>query len=219
MNIVVVGSGFTGTETIGELRDWRDELAADNKIDPEEIQFTMMEMAPTIMNMLDRNDAAKAERYMAKQKIDVRKNTGVTGVHEMHVDLNDGSTFPTATLIWTAGVKASSQAAQFGLTTGKAGRIVTNEFMQSVDDDKIYVVGDVAFFDETDDGRGQPQIVQGAEASAATALKNIIATEEGKAKSPIQRELFRLHGFNWFSLCGCQLDEFLPSQWVLCHIS
>ncbi|WP_424556437.1 hypothetical protein, partial [Staphylococcus epidermidis] len=47
-----------------------------------------MEMAPTIMNMLDRNDAAKAERYMAKQKIDVRKNTGVTGVHEMHVDLN-----------------------------------------------------------------------------------------------------------------------------------
>ncbi|MEL1196637.1 NAD-binding protein, partial [Staphylococcus epidermidis] len=78
-----------------ELRDWRDELAADNKIDPEEIQFTMMEMAPTIMNMLDRNDAAKAERYMAKQKIDVRKNTGVTGVHEMHVDLNDGSTFPT----------------------------------------------------------------------------------------------------------------------------
>lgn len=184
LNIVVVGSGFTGTETIGELRDWRDELAADNKLDPEEIQFTMMEMAPTIMNMLDRNDAAKAERYMAKQKINVRKNTGVTGVHEMHIDLNDDSTFPTATLIWTAGVKASSQAAQLGLTTGKAGRIVTNKFMQSVDDDKIYVVGDVAFFDETDDGRGQPQIVQGAEASAATALKNIIATEAGQEKVP-----------------------------------
>lgn len=180
LSIVVVGSGFTGTETIGELRDWREELAKENKLNPDEITFTMMEMAPTIMNMLDPNDAAKAERYMLKRKINVMKNTGVVGVHEDHVDLKDGSTYPTATLIWTAGVKARTQAADFGLTQGRAGRIVVNEHMESQDDDSIYVVGDVNIFTGNSD-RGEPQIVQGAEASAQCAYENISNRVEGKA--------------------------------------
>ncbi|MFD1486198.1 FAD-dependent oxidoreductase [Lacticaseibacillus baoqingensis] len=180
LSIVVVGSGFTGTETIGELRDWRDQLAKENKLDPEEIKFSLMEMAPTIMNMLDRSDAAKAEKYMQKRGIAVMKNTGVVGVHEDHVDLKDGSTFPTATLIWTAGVKASDQAAQFGLTQGRGGRIAVNAQMQSQDDDQIYVVGDVSYFAGNSD-RGEPQIVQGAEASAQTALSNIIKQINGQA--------------------------------------
>ena len=71
---MIVGSGFTGTETIGELRDWRDTLAKQYKLDPNEIQFSLMEMAPTIMNMLDRSDADKAERYMEKRGIKVMKN-------------------------------------------------------------------------------------------------------------------------------------------------
>ncbi|WP_225048103.1 NAD(P)/FAD-dependent oxidoreductase [Lacticaseibacillus kribbianus] len=179
LSLVVVGSGFTGTETIGELRDWRDALAKKNKLNPEELTFTLMEMAPTIMNMLDRSDADKAERYLAKRGVKVMKSTGVVGVHEDHVDLKDGSTYPTSTLIWTAGVKATDQAAQFGLTQARGGRIVVDETMASKDDADIYVVGDVSFFDGHSD-RGEPQIVQGAEASAGTALKNIEAKIEGK---------------------------------------
>ncbi|MFD1431166.1 NAD(P)/FAD-dependent oxidoreductase [Lacticaseibacillus yichunensis] len=180
LSIVVVGSGFTGTETIGELRDWRDVLAKENKIDPEEITFSLMEMAPTIMNMLDRSDADKAERYMIKRGIKVMKNTGVIGVHEDYVDLKDGSTFPTSTLIWTAGVKATDQAKNFGLTQGRAGRIVVNSHMESQDDPNVYVVGDVSFFAGNSD-RGEPQIVQGAEASAQTALTNIEKKMAGQA--------------------------------------
>lgn len=177
LNFAIVGSGFTGTETIGELRDWRDTLARENKLDPEEIHFTLLEAAPTIMNMLDRADAAKAERYMVKRGIEIRKNAAVTEVHEDHIDFKDGSTFPTHTLIWTAGVKATDQAATLGLTTGRAGRLVTNAHMQSVDDDHIYVIGDVSLFDEKGDGRGQPQIVEGAEQTAKTALTNIINSD------------------------------------------
>ncbi|WP_461215195.1 FAD-dependent oxidoreductase [Lacticaseibacillus sp. GG6-2] len=180
LSLVVVGSGFTGTETIGELRDWREQLAKQNKLDPEEITFTLMEMAPTIMNMLDRSDAAKAEKYMRRRGINIMTNTGVVGVHADHVDLKDGTTYPTATLIWTAGVKASSQAANFHLTQGRAGRIVVNSHMQSVDDERIYVVGDVSFYDGNSD-RGEPQIVQGAEASAQTALSNITNQMHGQA--------------------------------------
>lgn len=172
LSIVVVGSGFTGTETIGELRDWRDTLAKEYKLEPAELTFTLMEMAPTIMNMLDRNDAAKAERYMIKKGIKVMKNTGVVGVHDGYVDLKDGSTYPTSTLIWTAGVKATDQAANFGLTQGRAGRIEVNAQMQTPDDPSVYVIGDVNIYTGNSD-RGEPQTVQGAEASAKTAMLNI----------------------------------------------
>ena len=180
LSIVIVGSGFTGTETIGELRDWRDTLAKQYKLDPNEIQFSLMEMAPTIMNMLDRSDADKAERYMEKRGIKVMKNTGVVGVHEDHVDLKDGSTFPTCTLVWTAGVKATDQAKDFGLKQGRAGRILVKNNMESQDDPSIYVVGDVSLVDQDGTGKGQPQIVQGAEATALTALTNIEAKLENK---------------------------------------
>ena len=58
---------------------------------------------------------------------------------------------------------------------GRAGRILVKNNMESQDDPSIYVVGDVSLVDQDGTGKGQPQIVQGAEATALTALTNIEA--------------------------------------------
>ena len=68
LTFVVCGSGFTGIEMIGELIDWKERLAEDYKLDPSEITLKVVEAMPTILNMLDRNDAAKAERYLKQKK-------------------------------------------------------------------------------------------------------------------------------------------------------
>ncbi len=175
LNFVVVGTGFTGTEMAGELNSWRPELAEKYHLDPDDIKITMMEMAPTVMHMLDSSDAAKAVKYMTKHGIVIKSNTGVVGVHEDYIDLKDGSKYPTHTLIWTAGVKASSQADKLGFKQGRGGRIIVNEYSQIPDDPHIYVIGDVALYDEDGTGRGQPQVVQGAESAGKTAWKNILA--------------------------------------------
>ncbi|MDO1605506.1 NAD(P)/FAD-dependent oxidoreductase [Lactobacillus sp. YT155] len=175
LTISVVGSGFTGTETIGEFAEWKHILAKENKIDPDEIKLNLIEMAPTIMNMLDPKDAIKAERYMEKQNINVMKNTGVIGVHKDYIDLKDGSKLPTSTLIWTAGVKANSDANMLGFEQGKADRIIVNKYMQINDSDFLYAIGDVNLYSANNDGKGEPQIVQAAEESAETAAANVIA--------------------------------------------
>ena len=59
LTFVVCGSGFTGIEMVGELIDWKDRLAKDAKIDPDEITLMVVEAMPTILNMLSRNDAPK----------------------------------------------------------------------------------------------------------------------------------------------------------------
>lgn len=179
LNFVIVGTGFTGTEMAGEFNSWRTDLAKKYNLDADEIKITMMEMAPTVMNMLDRADAAKAQNYMESHGVDIRVNTGVVGVHEDHVDLKDGSTFPTRTLIWTAGVKAVDSAKDFGFETARAGRIVVNEYSQLPDDPHVYVIGDVAMYDANGSGRGEPQVVQGAESAGLCAFKNIMAQING----------------------------------------
>ncbi|MGC3224083.1 FAD-dependent oxidoreductase [Enterococcus faecalis] len=183
LTFVVCGSGFTGIEMVGELIDWKDRLAKDAKIDPDEITLMVVEAMPTILNMLSRNDAAKAERYLEKKNVQLLLNSPIVEVAADHIKLKDGSEVPTHTLIWTAGVKATSDAANFGLEAARGSRLVANEYMQAkgYEDKNIYIIGDLVYYEETPN-TPTPQIVQAAEQTGHTAAANIVADIKGGEK-------------------------------------
>ena len=183
LTFVVCGSGFTGIEMVGELIDWKDSLAKDAKIDPDEITLMVVEAMPTILNMLSRNDAAKAERYLEKKNVQLLLNSPIVEVAADHIKLKDGSEVPTHTLIWTAGVKATSDAADFGLEAARGSRLVANEYMQAkgYEDKNIYIIGDLVYYEETPN-TPTPQIVQAAEQTGHTAAANIVADIKGGEK-------------------------------------
>ncbi|GGD02604.1 NAD(P)/FAD-dependent oxidoreductase [Enterococcus wangshanyuanii] len=183
LTFVVCGSGFTGIEMIGELIDWKDRLAKEFKLDPSEFTLMVVEAMPTILNMLSRNDAAKAERYLEKKNVKLLLNAPIVEVAADHIKLKDGSTVPTHTLIWTAGVKATSDAADFGLEAARGNRLVANEFMQAkgYEDKNIYIIGDLVYYEETPN-TPTPQIVQAAEQTGHTAAANIVADIKGGEK-------------------------------------
>ena len=183
LTFVVCGSGFTGIEMVGELIDWKDRLAKDAKIDPDEITLMVVEAMPTILNMLSRNDAAKAERYLEKKNVQLLLNSPIVEVAADHIKLKDGSEVPTHTLIWTAGVKATSDAADFGLEAARGSRLVANEYMQAkgYEDKNIYIIVDLVYYEETPN-TPTPQIVQAAEQTGHTAAANIVADIKGGEK-------------------------------------
>lgn len=183
LTFVVCGSGFTGIEMVGELIDWKDRLAKDAKIDSDEITLMVVEAMPTILNMLSRNDAAKAERYLEKKNVQLLLNSPIVEVAADHIKLKDGSEVPTHTLIWTAGVKATSDAADFGLEAARGSRLVANEYMQAkgYEDKNIYIIGDLVYYEETPN-TPTPQIVQAAEQTGHTAAANIVADIKGGEK-------------------------------------
>lgn len=191
LTFVVCGSGFTGIEMVGELMEWKNRLAKDNKINTDEISLLVVEAAPTILNMLSRNDANIAERFMVKKGIKILKASPIVEVNADTIQLKSGEIIPTHTLIWTAGVKATDDAQGFGLEKARANRLVANEYMQAkgYEDKGIYVVGDLVYYEETP-GTPTPQIVQAAEQTGHTAAENIIAsinnTEKHKFKSNYQ---------------------------------
>jgi NADH dehydrogenase len=107
------------------------------------------------------------------------------------VVLKSGEEIPTHTLIWTAGVKANSDTKDYGMSQARAGRLKVNEYMEAEGLKNVYVVGDLAYFEEAE-GKPTPQIVEAAEQTAITAAKSIIAEISGGEKQPYQG---KYHGF------------------------
>lgn len=199
LTITVVGSGFTGAELMGEFIEQRKVLADTYKLDESEIKLVLLEAAPTILNMLqDRRLADKALKYMTDNGVDLRLGAMVTGVDENGVIFKDGSTLPTKSLIWTAGVKAKSFISDWGFKYGRGGRIEADDYMHAtLEDDQpaedIYVVGDTLSY--VDEKTGPvPQTVEGAESAARAASNNILA-DLGFAKPKTFGEVVSYHGY------------------------
>nr|SFZ87656.1 NADH dehydrogenase in cluster with putative pheromone precursor [Loigolactobacillus rennini] len=185
LTFVVVGGGFTGVETIGEMIDWRKVLAKENKLDPKEITLILDEAVPTILNMLDRPDADLALRFMRKKGVEVKTNAPITEVGADYMSLKDGTHVPTHTVIWTAGLKANTDTDDFQMEQGHGGRLITNQYMQSKQYNNVYVAGDLALNTHEGD-RGTPQIVEAAEQTGKTAAEHIVATIKQTTPRPLK---------------------------------
>jgi NADH dehydrogenase len=68
----------------------------------------------------------------------------VTEVRRNSVVLADGSALPSLVTIWTAGFGVPDLAARSGLRTDAMGRLLTDETLTSVDDQRIVAAGDAA---------------------------------------------------------------------------
>lgn len=181
LTFAVCGGGLTGVEMIGELLGQRTRLAKINKLDEKDISLYLVEAVPTILNVLDRKDADKAEKYMVENGIKILKNSPIVEVKTDRIILKSGDEIPSYTLIWTAGIKANSDTKDFGMESARAGRLKVNEYMEASGFKNVYVVGDLAYFE--DRGKPTPQMVEAAEQTGGTAAKNIIASISGGEKT------------------------------------
>lgn len=181
LTFTVIGAGFTGIEMVGELIDWVPILAKQFKLDPKEFSLKVVEAMPKILNMVTDKEQVKATKYLEKNGVELVLNDGVTSVTEDALHLSSGRTIPTYTSIWTAGVQATTDAANFDIEKARAGRLVANEFMEAKGKENVYVAGDLVYFEESE-GRPTPQIVQAAEQTGHTAAKNIAAAITGGEK-------------------------------------
>ncbi|MGW7276165.1 NAD(P)/FAD-dependent oxidoreductase [Streptomyces sp. NPDC054864] len=93
---------------------------------------------------------ARGRRSIAKQLAALRvtvvegPDSKVTGVTRDAVRLSNGRELPSAVTIWTAGFGVPDLAARSGLGTDALGRLLTDETLTSVNDERILAAGDSA---------------------------------------------------------------------------
>ena len=161
--VTVVGAGLTGIETAAEL-------AEQGRV------VTLVcggQLAPSLSEPGRRSIA----KWLARHRVDVLETAVVAEVRPDAVVLADGAVLPSAVTIWTAGFGVPDLAARSGLHTDALGRLLTDETLTSVDDDRIVAAGDAAA------PSGQPlrmscQAAQPLGAQAAnTVLSRIAGTQ------------------------------------------
>ena len=171
MTFVVVGGGPTGAELAGALGEIaRDTLKRDFRaIDPTHARIVLVEAMDRVLPPYPKGRSASARRQLERLGVTVRTSTKVVGVDDRSVHLEvDGveERLPARTILWAAGVQASTfarvVAEATGAETDRAGRIVVGPDLTIPGHPEIFVVGDVAAQSWPGHDRPVPGVAQGA---------------------------------------------------------
>lgn len=192
LTFVVAGGGFTGVEMVGELAEWKDKLCDKYDVKPRDVSIKIVEGLPGLLPILSDKLSKKAERRLNKMGVDVITDAFIGKVGKDHIETADGNAIPTNTLIWTCGVQGNTFAKETDLSIDRSNRIKTNDYMQSVDYENVYLVGDNAYYVEEDEEKAIPQIVETALQTAETVVENIDNDIAGQEKEAFESNY---HGF------------------------
>jgi len=183
----VVGAGFTGVEMAGELAEYVPVLCEKFEIDRELVSISIIDILPRTVPALPERLSAKVEKRLVKMGVQVRLNTGVVRIGKDFIETkkqDDLKHEATGTVIWAAGIEASeitSKAAK-QLQSANRGRIKTDSYLRSLDNENVYVIGDNMLYIPEGSENPVPQVVENCEQSSGTAAHNIYCAITGKGE-------------------------------------
>ena len=180
MTFVVVGAGPTGVELAGAFAEIaRETLRHDfRSIRPEESRILLLDGSPRVLPPFPPDLSSKAERALIHLGVQPRTNVKVTEVDENGVTLqgpNGTERIAARTVIWAAGVHASpfgeAIAGRTGAKLDSGGRVIVNPDCTVPGHPAIFVIGDLAHFE--DKGKLLPGVAQVAMQQGSYAAKLI----------------------------------------------
>ncbi|MBU3190424.1 FAD-dependent oxidoreductase [Clostridium bowmanii] len=182
LTFIVVGGGFTGVEMMGELGEWKERLCKEFYIGKEEVTLILADDLPKILPNFPDKLQAKTKKRLNKLGVTVLTNAGITEVTPDTATIRNNGLVSTYSVIWTAGVEGSDIIGKMDIQQKGRKRIVTNDKLQSLDYENVYVVGDNIFFIPEGEERPLPQMVENAEESAAIIAHNVYTDVKGGEK-------------------------------------
>lgn len=159
--ITVVGGGLTGIETAAELAEGGRPVT--------------LVCGPVLGPSLSKRGRRSVAKRLRRLGVNVLESVAVAEVRWDEVVLTDGVVLPSALTIWTAGFAVPDLAARSGLHTDPIGRLLTDETLTSIDDERVVAAGDAA----APSGRPLRMSCQAAGPMGAQAANTVLARIAG----------------------------------------
>ncbi len=210
LNFVVVGGGFAGIETAGELMDLLlDVRKYYPSIQKDDLKVIVLEAMGEILPGFNKKLAEFAKQKLKERGIDIQLKKAVTSFDGNEVtiktldetpkdsiDQSEINSIITKTLIWTAGITPVNTIKRSMFKTEK-GKIVINNFLEVPKFPGVFAIGDCALFVDPITNRPFPPTAQIAEAQAKMAAKNFISLIKNSEK-----EKFVYHSKGQLAIIG-----------------
>jgi NADH dehydrogenase len=188
MTFVVVGAGPTGVELAGALAEIAQYTLRNDfrHIDPEDARILLVEAGAKVLSNYPEELCERAASKIRQLGIEIHTHTKMVEVTESYVRLATAdaeTTVPTRTVLWAAGVRASSLGGKLakacGIDTNRGGQIPVNQTLNIDGRDNIYVIGDIAAATDAD-GNRLPGLAAVAVQQGAYVAKAIARRSQGQ---------------------------------------
>jgi NADH:quinone reductase (non-electrogenic) len=181
---VVIGGGFSGVETAGELLDFlHSSLRYYPRIRREDIRVILLHSQDRLLPELSAALGEFAFRKMSAHGIDVRLNARAVRIDDRAVTLGSGETIPAGTVICTIGTQPNALVTESPFPKER-GRIATNPDMSVPGHPGVWALGDCAAVPNARDGKVCPPTAQFADRQARKLARNILASLRGQSTEP-----------------------------------
>ena len=205
VKVAIVGAGATGVELAAELYNAAGALRhyGLEVFDESRLNVTVLEAGPRILPALPKKLAEAARHELTELGVTVKSNTQVIEARPRTLVTSSGETIEADLIVWAAGVKGAEFLSTLGLETNPRNQIRVHSTMQTLDDDRIFALGDCAsYVPEGGDGPIPPR-AQAAHQMAATVYDNIVRSLKGKPlKSFVYQDKGSLVSLSRFSTVG-----------------
>ena len=177
---IVLGGGFSGVETAGELEDFlRSAQRFYKNVDLENCKIILVHGTDRLLPELSPKLGAVTKKNFEKRDIDIRLNARAESVEAERVILQGGEVIKGATIICTIGTVAHAFVDCESIATER-GRVITQPDMSVKGQPGVWAMGDCALVPNAKDGNFSPPTAQFADRQAKVLAKNIVAALAGK---------------------------------------
>lgn len=178
LTFVVVGGGYSGVETAGEMLDMVHESARFyNNISQKDLRIVLIHSRDRILNTLSDSLGDYAARKLIARGLDLRLGQRVRAVTATKVYLQSGDEISTSLVVSTVGTAPNSVIRSLCDTGGlphENYRVLTDEFLRVPGHEGVWSAGDCASVPLADGGGAPcPQTAQFAMRQGATLAENI----------------------------------------------
>ena len=177
---VILGGGFSGVETAGELEDFLCSAQRYYKnVDRSNCKIVLIHGTDRILPELPPKLSEVTHKNFEKRGIEILLKERAASIDEESVTLKSGQVVKGATIICTIGTTPHSFVENEFIPIER-GKVVAQADMSVEGADGVWAMGDCALVPNAKSGQYSPPTAQFADRQAQVLAKNIVASLKGK---------------------------------------
>jgi NADH dehydrogenase len=183
LTFVVVGGGSTGVEVAAELLDLlRTARRTFASLPPPEV--VLVHSRAHVLSEFGERLGRYATRKLQREGVRLVLGRRLTRVEPDLVELDDGTSIPTATVVSTVGNAPHPVVARLGRAMDAGGWIRPDPTFAVPGLDRVWALGDCASILDPQTGRAMPATAQHAIREGPAAARNVLAVLDGGRPAP-----------------------------------